>query len=469
MSLRVKALRGGAIMVVRQAVGMVLSLGGVLLITRLIGPREYGIYAASTGIITFLNNFGTWGTDVYLLRKEQDPTDQDYHQAFTLLLCIGMVFGVCLFCFRHQIGLLLRIPEAARIEPALGIGLLFSLISIPSVVKLDRDLNFKRVAFNELASQVCYFIPALPLALKGQGAWAPVAGWVTQQSMLSFLSYISVPHSFRLYFNRKLLKQMLQYGMSYSSSIWIWQLRSLVNPLIVGRFAGPEAVAYVSMSVRITDVLSFAKTATWRIALAALGKLNLDRSKLRRSITEGMRLQAIAVGGPLVTFALAAPFFLPRLFGARWTPVLQIFPFVALSYLSNAMFNLHCSVMYLMQKNIKMTLFHATHIVLFAGTAALLVPRYGFIAYGWAEIVGLLAYVVIHKFTREALGEPPRYRVAVLWYATATAILLVMFLGGNAQYLGFAFVLVPLLFAAERSTLREYLRILFSRATMNEA
>ncbi len=469
MSLRTTALHGGAIMVIRQGVGMVLSLGGVLLITRLIGPHEYGVYAASTGVLTFLTNFGTWGTDVYLLRKEQEPTEEEYHQAFTLLLCIGLSFAAALYLLRHPLGQLLRIPEAAKLVPALAFGLLCSLINIPSVVKLDRDLRFKRVAFNELASQTSYFIPALPLAMKGAGAWAPVAGWITQQCVLATLSYVSVPHSFRLCFNGRLLKQMMHYGLSYSSSIWVWQLRTLVNPLIVGHFAGPEGVAFVSMSARITDVLSFAKTATWRIAMATLGKLNLDRNRLRRSITEGMRLQAIAVGGPLVVFALTAPFFLPRLFGPRWSPVLHIYPFVALGCLSNAMFNLHSSVMYLLRKNTSVTIFHATHIVLFVGTALTLVPRYGFIGFGWAEVAGLLAYVVIHRFTREALGEAPRYRVAVLWYGTAVGILAAMLLGGGARYLAFAFVPIPLLFSAERSTLRQYVDILLSRATTNEA
>ena len=93
MSLRQKAVHGGAFLVFRQAIGIVLSLVGVLFVTRIIGPREYGLYAVSVGIANFLCVFGDWGLDVYLLRKTEDPEDREFHQVFTLLLCISAIFA----------------------------------------------------------------------------------------------------------------------------------------------------------------------------------------------------------------------------------------------------------------------------------------------------------------------------------------------------------------------------------------
>ena len=110
---------------------------------------------------------------------------------------------------------------------------------------------------------------------------------------------------------------MLTYGFGYSSSVWVWQLRSLVNPFIVGRFAGAEAVGYIAVGIRFAEVLSFARAATWRIAMAALAKLNQNPVRLRNSVTEGMRLQALAVGLPLAAFALAAPLLVPLGLGAQ--------------------------------------------------------------------------------------------------------------------------------------------------------
>jgi len=258
---------------------------------------------------------------------------------------------------------------------------------------------------------------------------------------------------------------MLSYGTSYSSSIWVWQLRDLVNPLIVGRFAGVEGVAFVAVGIRIAALLAFAKTVTWRVAIAALAKLDSNRDRLRRSITEGMRLQTFAVGLPLAGFALVAPFALPLVFGPRWNPTLSVFPFIALGYLSNAVFNLHSSVLYLLQKNWEVTWFHCGHILLFAASAALLVPRVGFVGYGWAEMVALASYAIIHLFVTKEVGSPS-YGMAAIWYLTAATVLALCLLGPPVAYLGFLVLLVPALLPSERQSMRGYAQILLSRANV---
>src|SRR4029077_18125039 len=88
MTLRRQILRGGMMLTARQAVGMVLSLGGALLLTRAIGPEQYGLYAAALGVLTYLQVFSQWGVSVYLIRREAAPSDEGYHQAATVLLRI---------------------------------------------------------------------------------------------------------------------------------------------------------------------------------------------------------------------------------------------------------------------------------------------------------------------------------------------------------------------------------------------
>lgn len=461
-SLRQKAIKGGAFLLMRQAVGIVISVVGVLLVTRIIGPRQYGLFAAGVGIVGFLYMFGTWGLDVYLLRKTEDPEEKEFHQAFTLLFLIAAVMCGGVIALRHLIAGFLKMPEESSLLLVLALGIPLNLLTVPAVVKLDRDLNFKQVAINELASQVGYYAVAVPLAFRGFGAWAPVAGFLTRQAGLLMLSYWTARFRPGLHWELGLIKRMVGYGLSYSSSTWIWQLRSLVNPLIVGRFAGAEAVGYVAVGIRIAAMISFAKGAMWRLAMPAFAKLNQDAARLRSAITEGMRFQAAAVGLPLASFTLLAPFLIPLGFGHHWTLAAKVFPFIALSYLSNAMFNLHSSVLYMLEKNWQVAWFHVVHIILFAGSAALLVPRMGFVGYGWAEVVALLSYPVIHLFLAKAVGSPS-YAAPAIWYVAAVCAIVLGAVGGPGFYFGFAVLCAPLLFQKERSTLAGYAQVLFSR------
>ena len=460
VSLRKTVLRGGAFLIFRQAIGLALSLAGVLLVTRVIGPRQYGLYAVATGIVSFLCAFGTWGLDVYLLRKTEKPGEREFHQAFTLLLCISAVFLGGLAVLSPLIASFVKISGVTPLIVFLAAGIPFNLLAIPAIVKLDRDLNFKQVAINELAGQAVMYAVAIPLAFAGGGAWAPASGFVTQQLVLLGLSYWSAGYRPSLRWDTTLILRMLKYGLAYSSSVWVWQLRGLVNPFVVGRFAGVEAVGYIAVSIRFVEVLSFAKTATWRIAMATLAKISNDRSRLRNSITEGMRLQALAVGFPLAVFALAGPFLIPLGLGHNWTPALVVFPFIALSYLSNTMFSLHASVLYLLGENSQVAVFHTVHIILFAGSAVLLIPHLGLRGYGWAEVVALFSYPVLHAYLARQVGSPS-YGVAAIWFAATACVLALSSIGPPILYSGIVVLLLPLLFPKERASLTGYAQILF--------
>jgi O-antigen/teichoic acid export membrane protein len=462
MSLREKAIKGGAFLLVRQAIGIVISVAGVLLVTRIIGPRQYGLFAAGAGIVTFLYMFGTWGLDACLLRKTEDPEEKEFHQAFTLLLVASVALVVGVVALRHVIASFLKMPEESSLLFVLALAIPLNLLAVPAVVKLDRDLNFKQVAINELISQAAYYVVAVPLAFRGAGAWAPVAGFLTRQTGLLALSYWTAGSRPRLHWERGLIKQMLGYGLSYSSSIWVYQLRRLVNPIVVGRFAGAEAVGYVAVCVRVVEMISFASSATWRLAMPAFAKLNGDAARLRNAIAEGMRFQAVAVGFPLASFTLLAPFLIPLGFGQHWTPAVRVFPLVALGYFSNVVFNLHSSVLYMLGKNMQVTWFHTIHLILFAGSAAILVPQMGFVGYGWAEVLSVFSNFALHKFLVGAVGRPS-YAAPAIWYGAAAGAIVLGALGVPALFLGLPVMFTPLFFRKERATLAGYAQLLFSK------
>jgi PST family polysaccharide transporter len=458
--LRQKVVRGGAFLAFRQAIGIVLSLAGVLLVTRVIGPRQYGVYAMAMSIVMFLQMVGTWGVDVYLLRKLEKPTEQEFSQAFTVLLCVSLLFVLGLVALNHLIADFVKTPAVSGLIVFLAFAVPLNLLALPAIVKLDRELNFRQVAVNELIGQASMYMVAIPLAFAGAGAWAPASGFVVQQLVLMVLSFWSTRYWPSLCWDNALVMKMLRYGLAYSSSTWVWQLRGLVNPLIVGRFAGAKAVGYIAISIRFVEVLAFAKQATWRIALAALSKISDDGERLRNSVSEGMKLQAMAVGFPLALFSVAGPILIPLGLGRSWAPALVVFPFVAGSYLMNAMFNLHSSVLYLRHENLQVTVFHAVHIILFAGSAALLVPRLGYVGYGWAEVVALLSYPMLHSYFARQV-KSPSYAVAALWFSTTTCVLIISRLRPPFLYVGFAVLLLPWLFPKERASMLGYARILF--------
>jgi PST family polysaccharide transporter len=192
--------------------------------------------------------------------------------------------------------------------------------------------------------------------------------------------------------------------------------------------------------------------------VVALAKLGDNKTRLRKSIQEGMRLQVLAVGLPMVSFALVAPVVITLVFGKNWNPVLQIFPLIAVSYLTRTVFNLHSSVLYLKEKNLQVAWFNLVHVALFAGSAFLLMPHLGMIGYGWAEIFALASCFILHLYTIREVGSL-NYTEALIWYTILVAVLILSAINNEARYLSCLLLLVPLVSTKERNSLIGYFQI----------
>ncbi len=94
---------------------------------------------------------------------------------------------------------------------------------------------------------------------------------------------------------------------------------------------------------------------------------------------------------------------------------MQIYPYVALSYLTIATFNMHTAALSVVNKNRGLALYNATSVAIFAVTAYLATPRFGIIGYGYAELATIPVYFLLHTVLTRIIGSP-NYRLAALWW-----------------------------------------------------
>src|SRR5204862_2397205 len=88
------AIRGGAYLSLRYGLGVFVSLGNMLVMTRWIGPHPYGLFVTAIGIVAFLSNLARAGVDIYLVRLEPAPDQRIYDIAITLVLFISAALSL---------------------------------------------------------------------------------------------------------------------------------------------------------------------------------------------------------------------------------------------------------------------------------------------------------------------------------------------------------------------------------------
>lgn len=414
--LRAAVLRGGMHMTARQGVGLLLRVGSFLLLTRFLGPVQSGLFAAPANMFVYLLKVGEWGVPVYLVRSEEADREGTYHQAFTLALLLGL--GVALL----TLALLPLIEGWVGLE---GFGsmarVMFAMLPVALVgqvprARLERRLDFRAASRIDLMVLGANYAVSLPMAAAGFGAWAPVSGWCFGHVANAVLGFRAARYSPRLYWNGPEAGRMLRYGLTYTAAEFVRNLRSLVLPLIVAPYAGAQAVGYVFITARLLDALVFVQQIVYRIAMAALARVQSDHARLRSAVSEGIGLQVLAVGPFLVAFAWAGGWVVHLTLGSRWLPVLDLYPFMALALLTQGVFGFHASVLHVLKRNVDVAIARVVDTTLFALGALWLVPRVGAVGFGLADLLSLASGAVLHAMLSRAIGSPD-YRLAAVWWA----------------------------------------------------
>jgi O-antigen/teichoic acid export membrane protein len=421
--LRTLVYRGGGYLAARQLLGMVLSAGGMLLLTRLLGPAEYGLYAAALALQMLSATLAAWGIGTYLVRLPGEDREENYHHAVSFLLVAG-ASATLLWLLALPL-----VEQVSRLElgrPALLLFLVtpVQLIATVPMARIERQLDFRSIAQVELAGQFTFFVVGVALAFAGFGVWAPVMGLWAQHIVQSAGYFGAARYSPRWQWSTAACRDMIAFGAGYSTSIWLWQARRLVNPIVVGRYMGSEAVAYVALATQIAAQFGFIVGVAWRLSTAALAKIQSDAERTGRAIAEGMHLQALAVGPPLVAFGWVGDWIVPMVFGEAWRPVMQVYPAVALAFLTSSVFLLHSSALYVRRRSMDVALFHMLNLGILAAVAWTLVPGRGLQGYALAEMAALVSYVVLQLAAQRHVGRMSYATSASVWLAFAIAILL---------------------------------------------
>jgi O-antigen/teichoic acid export membrane protein len=418
--LRSLVLRGGTLLFGRQVASMCLSLIGLVVITRFIGPESYGAYTAALVVVQSLQISVQNGVSAYLIRQAGEVPEREYCVASTFLLALSLLLAFGIVVSADIAALWVQAPGFAALLRTLALVMPFQSLATVAGARIDRALNFRQVTLVELSTQIAYYVVAVPLALFGLGAWSLVFAWVVQQICACALLHVAAKYVFSFAWDSPFILRMIHYSFQVSVPGWLAQLRTLAKTMILGHFLGAEAVAYVGFAARLLDLLTVAKNIGWRVSLAAFGRIQSQPEKLKRAINEAMQLQTLAIGPMLLAFSWIGGPILLAISGERWSPVNDLFPYLALSYLANAQFNMHISALLVLDRNLRFMLFSASYSLITVLACAAMIPYSGLIGYGWAEIAGLPAYLILHFAVVPLIGHL-RYRVSLVW-ATGIAI-----------------------------------------------
>jgi len=450
-SLRTKALRGGVYLTVRHGVMVVLGLLGALLLTRIVGPANYGLFNSAAGIYGYLLAIGKMGVHIYLVRERRDAPRELFHLAFWWLLGFGLLLAIGVGGLMAVLGhYWVRTEGFIPVTLSLTALLPLALVSAVPLALLERELDYRKTTVVEIGSQVSFYLAAIPLAWSGFGAWAMVAGFWLSQGVSAAGFFAASRYRPRRYWNRSELRPMLRYGFSVALSDWILQVQNLVPSLLLLPMAGSEAVGYVALTQRFINMLAFVRDTASRLSVPAFAHVQQNSERLINAIREVMQLQTLALGTLFAVFTATAHLILPHLLGQQWdiSLLLMIFSIAAVRALLSALFSIQSSALLVKKQTtliLKANTIYAVLLFVLTYIGLLVSPQeYKLLVFNWADLIAILpGYWLRHFGVQRHIGRL-RYGATLYWTGGMTAALLAPWLGWWLYLLAAALLVQPI-------------------------
>jgi O-antigen/teichoic acid export membrane protein len=329
---RRRAIVGGAALVLRQGVVKGVAIVGGVILARILTPEAFGTYAIVVFVVAAFSLVGDMGLGAALIQQESEPTDHNYRVVFTIQLVVFgsasaaiMVIGPWI---AGQFGLS---SDGIWLMRILAIGLLVSALRALPSVRLERHLEFGRLAFAEAAQAVVFQVVAVAAAVSGLGVVSFGVAALSGTIAATVIINVIAPWRPGLAWDWIDVRRFLRFGLPYQGIGVLSFVQGAVNPLFIGIIAGVAAVGLVNWAAVVMGYPLLISAILSRLYFPAFSRLR-SRPEVAAAFGEAViRWSVFIAMGLTVAFVPAAGYWTKEVFGSQWLPAVPLLYLLAIA------------------------------------------------------------------------------------------------------------------------------------------
>ncbi|USC16809.1 MULTISPECIES: lipopolysaccharide biosynthesis protein [Rhodococcus] len=389
--------------------------GFTIVLARLIGPEAFGIVAQALVYIGIVALLLDQGFSSALIQRERIEPDMP-GAVVTVNLAVGGALTALTCAVASTWASFMHSPELTLVLVALSPSLLIRAASITPRALLQRDMRFREIGLADITAAMVGGLAGLGVALAGGSYWGLVAQIVTTDSVL-LLMLLAAGAGRSPNLRLRHLRDIAAFSWrAFTAGLLINSVSRNIDNLLVGRFQGPQALAFYGLAYRLLLLpVQLACTTVGAVLFPAFARLAHDLDALRRELARATRANAVLALPVMATAAVAAPQFMALLFGSQWEPAIPIIQVLAMAGAIQAIYQPSTAPLMLGLGHAGLNLRYAwlTTVVSTTGiVAGLPFGPFG-VAVGYSLATGLLVPVE-WLIRRRLLGVTLRSQVALL-------------------------------------------------------
>lgn len=324
-----------------QFTTMAVTFGSSIIISRLLSPREMGIYAVATATIGVLQLIAAFGVGSYVVR-EIDLTPQKLDAAFTVNAVLCALLALLVFGMGTFGSYLLSEPAVGRVLRLLAVTPLIGALSFRASVMLQRGMMFRGASIVGVTGAIISASVTIAAALAGASYMSPGYGGVVS----SVISTIAMVLLGREHFSMRMSlfewRKITAFGLRIMSINGLSSAAVRISDIVLAHFLGLAALGLYSRATNLNNLIfsNIYGTATG-VIFVQLSAAQRDGDRVSAIFFRGFRIITALMGPILIGLAVLSRPAVQLLYGDKWIgaadplSLLLIGQFVALGFAMN--------------------------------------------------------------------------------------------------------------------------------------
>jgi PST family polysaccharide transporter len=395
--LKAKTIRGGFARLCAQGANFVLRLGSLMVLARLLAPKDFGLVGmvtAFTGVLTLFRDFGLSSAAI----QRAKVTDEQLSTLFWINILVGIVLAILAVALAPFIAAFYHEPRLVGITSVLALGFLFNAAGVQHSVLLQRQMRFTALAVINTVGLVVGTAIAIGGAEAGFGYWALVVMTVTVPLISTIGFWLVAAWMPGMPRRGTGIRPMMHFGGTVTLNGLIAYVATNFEKILLGRFWGVDALGLYGRAYQLINIpTDNLNQAAGEVAFSALSRVQDDPARLKNYFLKGYSM-VLALTVPItVACALFADDITLVLLGPKWTAAAPIFrllaPTIVVFAIANPLFWL-LSSLGLVGRSLKMSFVIAPVMIVSYLIAIPYGPRGVAFAYSAAMVLWVIPLIV---------------------------------------------------------------------------
>ena len=343
--LKQKALKGVLWSGIDKAGVKTVSFIVSIVIARILTPADYGVIGMILVFITLANIFIDSGMSQALVQRKNRSVE-DLSTAFYFNVAVAICCYILLFISAPLIS---RFYEVALLTPILrilGLNIIISSFATVQRANLLSLLDFRTIAYVNLAGVSVSGFVGIAMAYSGYGVWALVGQQMSSIVVSTLFFWIIGKWRPILVFSKDSFRSLWKFGSKLLATGIVSTILQEIYSVAIGKFYRSSDLGYYTRAVQTSDMVALTTNELINaVTFPILSSLQDDRKRMIEIYSRMLGMTVFFIFPIMTGLAVIASPFISVLLTDKWLPMVPLLQWLCFTRMFTPISSLNMNIL----------------------------------------------------------------------------------------------------------------------------